>query len=1397
MKKNRKLRRVLCLVLAFTLCVGLFGGTVGAAEVIIASGECGDSLTWTLDSAGNLLISGTGAMDNWSKSGAPWNSYVSEVRTVSLPDGLTTIGDFAFALCSGLTGITIPGSVTAIGYYAFGSCASLSDITIPDRVASIGGYAFYSCSGLTDITIPDSVNFIDGYAFYACSGLTDITVPDSVSSIGAGLFQACTRLESITIPGSVTAVGDFAFEACLGLTDVYYSGTEAQWNAVAVGNSNGSLQSAAVHCSDGDRKPPANIVASGACGDNLTWTLDDAGTLSVSGSGAMTASMNAPWYSYNAQIQAVTLADGITSISGYAFSSCKNLSTITIPASVTTLTGLAFSDCTSLFDIQIDPDNAKFSAKDGAIYSKDGKTLVAWPVANGACRVPDGVAVIDVSAISSHGTSEITIPASVTSLSSNSFANCFALSAVHVDPDNPAFSSLDGVLYTKDMKTLLLCPCVKQGITIPDSVTAIGANAFANCGFPELTIPAGVVSLENTSLSASNISAFQVDPDNPAFSSLDGVLYTKDMKALLRSPAALKSITIPDGVTTICVYAFSNSMRLTSLTIPRSVTLIENFALQSCRYLTDVYYLGTKAQWDGVSVQNYNSSLQSAALHFRIPETVAAGDCGDTLSWALDDTGELVISGTGAMTSWQSPESVPWYPYRDQILTVSLSDGLTGIGNFAFSGCSGLTELLFPVSLTAIGDEILSGCSELYIVYYPGTEAQWSAVSLGDRNEDLLNASLLFSADPTATVASGTCGDNLRWRLDTGGNFIVFGSGAMTDYPIGGSVPWRNYSSTIRTITLPKGLTSIGSYAFFNCTEVTRISIPDSVTAIGRWTFLDCTGLTDLSLPDGLTSIGEYAFYGCAGLTSISIPSSVTAIGTFAFAYSCFSSIVIPEGVTAIGDHAFAYCHELTDINIPDSVTSIGYQGFADTPRLRSIAIPGSVVSIGEYAFWRSGLTEITVPHGTVSICGNAFQDCESLTSVTISDTVTAIDSSAFEYCGSVSDLTVDANNPAYCAVDNILYTKDMKTLVICLSSETALTIPDGVTAIGDHAFYNRRDLTDLTLPGSVAAIGDFAFYNCDGLTAVTLPESLTSIGSSAFENCDGLSAIAIPRNVAFIGSVAFSTCRSLTNIQVDPLNTAYCTLDGILYTGDLKLLLLCPGSHTACTLPESLTAIGEDAFFGCSLLTEIAIPSGVTEIGQGAFWGCTGLTEITIPSGVTAINGYLFDGCTGLTELIIPEGVTEIGSYAFFNCTGLTEITIPGSVTSIGSSLFYSCNGIRDVYYTGTEAQWNALSLGSSDPIRNAALHFVKPAPTADFSACTASSATVTVKNLGARTVSGILVAYDAEGRLLGVSTVTVPAGGKAEDLTVSIEGLATAKLFLLDADAGTPSTDVMTANP
>ncbi|MCH5186791.1 MAG: leucine-rich repeat domain-containing protein [Oscillospiraceae bacterium] len=330
---------------------------------------------------------------------------------------------------------------------------------------------------------------------------------------------------------------------------------------------------------------------------------------------------------------------------------------------------------------------------------------------------------------------------------------------------------------------------------------------------------------------------------------------------------------------------------------------------------------------------------------------------------------------------------------------------------------------------------------------------------------------------------------------------------------------------------------------------------------------------------------------------------------------------------------------------------------------IKNVIIEKGVTSIGGKAFWDCySLVSMSISNSVMSIGYSAFRSTR-LTNVTIPDGVTSIGDSAFYNCHSLTSVNIP-NSVTSIGVDAF---GDCTSL-------TRVIIPDSVTTIGDNAFGGCSSLTSVSISNSITSIRWRVFHGCTSLTSVTIPNNVISIGEQAFSNCTNLNNVSIGNSVTSIGEKAFSNCTRLNNVNIG----------------------------------NSVKNIGNYAFYNCRSLTNVIIPDSVTSIGNNAFSDCRSLTNVTIPDGVTNIGGGTFDECTSLTRVTIPDSVTNIDRYAFAGCTGLTSVGIGNSVKSIGYRAFDKCNKLTDVYYSGTEAQWNNISIGDyNDYLLNATIHY------------------------------------------------------------------------------------------
>ena len=722
------------------------------------------------------------------------------------------------------------------------------------------------------------------------------------------------------------------------------------------------------------------------------------------------------------------------------------------------------------------------------------------------------------------------------------------------------------------------------GVTIPDSVTNIGEEAFNDTAYYK-NQPNGVVYIDTW------VVDYKGDmPENTNIELRDGTKGIADKS--FESCTNLSSITIPDSVTSIGLYGFLDCTGLSSITIPDSVKNIEDCVFSGCTSLASV---------------KISSSIKSIGFGMFF--------CCTSLTSVTIPNSVTSIGGS-AFYSCTS------------LTSVTIPNSVTSIGSYAFYGCTSLTNISIPDSVTSISGEAFYNSGfynnqpdgvvyiDDWVVDYKGDMPKNTSIELRDGTIGIADSAFENCRNLTSITISQCV--------------ISIGNSAF-----------KGCTSLIG-LTIPNSITEIGSSAFFDCSGLTEITIPDRITSIKKGVFSGCKSLSSVTIGDSVKSIGENAFNGCKSLTNVTIPDSVTDIGNSAFAYcSGLTEIKIPESVTYIDRFTFFYCTSLTSVIIGDSVTSIGESAFENCKILTSVTIGDSVKSIGENAFngctsltgvyvtnianWceidfpnntsnplyyakklfinSKLVTELIIPDSVTSIGDYTFYGCSSLTSVTISDSVKSIGEYSFSCCTSLDGITIG---------DSV--TSIGKWSFFYCSSLTSVTIPDSVTSIGYRSFENCASLSNVKIGKGITSIGDWMFYYCPSLTSVTIPDSVTSIGSGAFSDCTGLTSVTIPNSVTSIGEYAFSGCTGLASI----------------------------------TIGDSVTSLGNGSFSDCSSLTSVTIPDSVTIIGYRSFENCASLVSATIGNGVSIIGNRSFLDCLSLTSITIPESVTGIGWDAF-----------------------------------------------------------------------------------------------------------------------------------------------------
>ena len=1009
-----------------------------------------------------------------------------------IPIGTKSLGRFAFHDCQGLTAVTIPSTVTSVGGDAFGCCGGLTSLMIPSSVKTMGRWAFSPCYNLKEIEISQGVPAIGEHAFCNCSKLETLIIPSSVTSIGESAFWGCNVLSSIKMCGECPKSGERIFDRCTKLSAIHVPANAKSWAGmkewqgiplvfdVAI-DTDSKTAAAAVKGESMKSSQRGELPSDGTIEiDGITWSYKviDSSVMIVSPTGKLYECAVSPKPSGSVVVPSFIHGLPVTKIGEFALCECPDIVSIKIPGSVRSIGAWAFSGCRKL--------------------------------------------------------SNIIIPAMVDNIEECAFANCPKLLKIGLERGNRKYIAIDGVLYTKDMKTLVTGPGGVASVIIPDGVTEIGREAFRCCReLKSVAIPSSVTTIRPEAFLASGLESVEIPANVSRIGDWSFWCCTR-----------LRTLTICEGVSTIGSQAFYQCTTMKEVSIPASVSLIESSAFNDCRELSSVIFLGERPETKG---RIFDKCEKLAAIH--VPE--GAKSWQGMKKWQgiplVFDAGEKA-SSTEMATIAQKP------------MMIEADNVEIGHCNVAkkLNGCKFLVSGEFKKN------------AKVYLCLF---SASWCGPCRREMPRIAKMYAETLKDDPDIELIHFSCDRDeekaLAWAKEHDVKFPVV-------KPKGGN-PLELHSRGIPHLFIVKADGTVVEdghpMKLFTEEKIKAIKAGD-FSAGGEKTSASTCEANDCSLrketPDEKDALAE------------------------------------DEHREKVGDYTWTYAVE----NGKAIIRSKNDKRF---PRFKCAVSPR--------------LTgDVTIPAvlGGVPVTRIEAEalKCGGVTSLTIPASLVSIDKRALDFRGRMNRFVVDEANLAYTAKNGMLCSKDGKTLVFGVNGSPE--IPEGVTRIGECAFFGCLELEKIVIPTSVTRIDSGAFFHCHHLKSIDVSKSVTDIANGAFGFCTELEAFVVhPDNPVFSSR-----------------NRLLCSKDGT----------------------RLLAGVNGD----------VEIPSGVTSIDGGVFSGRTGLKSLTIPASVTEISGHAFSCCQGIVSVKMlgerPE-VKMMGyrqSESLFRCNrDLMAIHVPKNAKS------------------------------------------------------------------------------------------------------------------------------------
>lgn len=1370
--------------------------------------------------------------------------FNERLTSVKLPKRLINIADEMFSSCKNLKEITIPSGVTSVGLDPFRNSGIESVVfensTDPERTVTFAD-GYYEESGYG----PNSI-IINHGTFGDLVSLKNVTLPKGTTRIADYMFCGCTSLEQITIPNTITngtdgyyAVGRAAFKNCTALKTVDFE-TGGTGQITIGGNGYGKSNPNYTFISS-----LSNVGAFYGCGaletinfpENLASAKDPKGydVAAISSAGMI--------FENCAKLANITVAKG-TATDNYYYAEngvllcyksggenillmCAPGATgkVVVPNTVTKISHLEFekkyideSDCRTVrvgFDFCESVTEIEFEAGGVADLVIDGNFSHNTAQYNGAFSNMKSLA-------------KVTLPARLTSLGGNAFAQSSALAEVVFEEDC-RLTRIDEYAFYKTGFT---------EIVLPDSVKTLGGYLFKDSKLETITFPDTLDTLNFTFDGCKTLKTVNLTGDGSGDFKLNGGVVYKILK--------------DDAGTVIgrelAYYSYSKTD--TAFEIPADVIKIQAVAFKDNPYLQTLTF------------ENSTAALTADKSNALVIGEAAFQGCTALVSvkipTRLTTVGRIAFAGCTKLAK---------VTFEEDCALQTISEGM-------FHKCTALSSITIPKKISAIdnGAFVASGLQTVTFAA-DGAKVQLYAEASGYSTSTIPGSS---TSAKYGVFGNCTKLETVEFNNRLSGTAIP----AYTFYSCGvlsaldkvtindvGQYAFRDCKKLGDGVIDFSKLTTdtINTYAFYGCTSLTNITLSESVQTIDKYAFSKCTNLSKFVLPSSVQTINGYAFDGCTKLIFVENISdtdedvdalkNVMYLNSYAF-QNCkaLTSVDLSGFVGYDASHlgilyssTFNGCTSLATVTLPSSLIEIGGSAFKGCTNLASLALPETLETIGSSAFEScTSLETITLSSALKKIGSSAFKNCQAITSLTLPESLETIDTSAFEGCANLASINLEKvkyiNQKAFKGCESLTfadltgfvgytsstsYAGKLYNETFCNSGLTSFTfdntdpdmtnvIPARITSFGTKLFSNTK-LVRVTFEDSDASLYlSTAFDSCAELVSVNFGTRQMSIPANAFKNCTSLGSISIGTGVSSLGKNAFSGCTNLTEVNI-PTDGALKTVAENVFTNMANLQTV---SFTG--VGGTLTSIANNAFKGTGI-TEIEIPEGVTSIGKYAFQNCASLTKISLPASLTSIGENAIDGCDKLSSIdvaadnenfsfndgafyvetrvdetkvevtlamvlpsrpqgpfVVPERVTSISGYAFAD-TSVSEVRFMNADTKLENYAFANAAKLEKVTLPA-----NLTEISAGAFMNSGLKEIVIPANITDIYASAFSGCS----SLTSVTFEGetIKIAKQAFKGCTAIEEIILPAGTVLSDIEVfsGWTETQTIRILLSETEAG-----------